>query len=450
MALVAWILPNNEKAFSLWSRVFIRVLIMFPLIAVLFKATDLAKMVAPADSSADPSAALLQLIILTVPLYLIPFTFKLSGMIISSAQTMVDRRRGKTDSTKEAKPIPRAQRPELSAAAMKGLNFRGTADLTGRFRGKGILTVGGMSFRSGGTVVGGSASTPLQTRLQDSKYKQEFESHNFSNDQLHDIALAPEGMQMADGFQVTKQATVAATQQLIEKGEYGEVGKISEEIKDKYGGDSEQATAFKEAVTPYEQEIKQNAPQILVGLDQQPEVGEMTAEKFAVLDVTAKRAYLSKISQFVEWADVMENNDPGSDVFKAAVNEYIKADKIALKKAKLLDGAEQLVEVQKQADGTEVSGLDALVGFVKKRVDKIKGIFVRVVREVAQNQNLRSMLNPNVVEELKTISDPRQISPNYKALSDSLTDEEKQSIAGSLNGETEGGPAPAPTDLPSI
>lgn len=434
LALVAWILPNTEKAFSLWGRVFVRALVMFPLIAVLFKATDLARVVAPSNTTDNPSAALLQLIILTAPLYLIPFTFKLSGMIISSAQSFVDRHRGKTETAKEAKPATQAKRPELPTSPMHGLNFRGTADLTGQFRGKGMLTVGGLSFRNGGVVVGGSASTPLQTRLQDSKYKQEFESHDFSNQQLHSMALAPEGAQMPDGFQVTKQATVAATQQLIEKGEYGEVSKISEEIKDKYGADSEQATAFKEAVSPYEQEIKQNAPQILVNLEPQTKAGEMTGEKFAMLDVTAKRAYLSKISQFIEWGDAIENNDQQSDVFKQAVDEYIKADKIALKNAKLLDGADQLIEIQRQPDGTDLNGLDALVSFVKKRIDEIKGMFVAVVRDVTQNKNLRSMIDHNVVEELKTIADPRQISPNYQPLSASLSDEDKQSIIDGLNG----------------
>ncbi|MEX0932020.1 MAG: ABC transporter permease, partial [Candidatus Saccharimonadales bacterium] len=81
IAFLAWALPNTEKVFKMWWSFFIKALMMFPLISLLFAAGSVMGFVA-LDSGSSASGVLSFMAVIA-PLFLIPFTFKMAGPLIS-------------------------------------------------------------------------------------------------------------------------------------------------------------------------------------------------------------------------------------------------------------------------------------------------------------------------------------------------------------------------------
>lgn len=89
IALVAWILPGTQKFWSSWWSLFTKLLIMFPLIALLFATGKIfASVVANANPTAATAEGSLNTVIVIIayfaPLFLVPATFKFAGGIFGS------------------------------------------------------------------------------------------------------------------------------------------------------------------------------------------------------------------------------------------------------------------------------------------------------------------------------------------------------------------------------
>lgn len=88
IALVAWILPGTQKYWTTWWNLFIKLLMMFPLIALLFAAGQIFATVAANSPTSNAAAGGVNVIIIIIayfaPLFLIPATFKFAGGIFGS------------------------------------------------------------------------------------------------------------------------------------------------------------------------------------------------------------------------------------------------------------------------------------------------------------------------------------------------------------------------------
>lgn len=88
IALVAWILPGTQKYWTTWWNLFIKLLIMFPLIAILFAAGQIFASVAASSPATNAAGNGVNVIIIVIayfaPLFLIPATFKFAGGIFGS------------------------------------------------------------------------------------------------------------------------------------------------------------------------------------------------------------------------------------------------------------------------------------------------------------------------------------------------------------------------------
>jgi hypothetical protein len=92
LAMLAYILPNTKKFYDMWQSNFLRLILMFPLIILLFQAGRLFAAIAGAGT--NPIARIFALVGLTLPLFLVPATFKTAGRALSFGQNYIDKARG--------------------------------------------------------------------------------------------------------------------------------------------------------------------------------------------------------------------------------------------------------------------------------------------------------------------------------------------------------------------
>gem|GEM_PF-1809921 len=93
VAFALYCLPNTEKYFKKWWDAFVETLVVFPIIAVLFAAGNIAALVIPTTTGGalEGFAAIIAVMALIIPLALIPFAFKLAGGIIGKVhETLAD------------------------------------------------------------------------------------------------------------------------------------------------------------------------------------------------------------------------------------------------------------------------------------------------------------------------------------------------------------------------
>jgi hypothetical protein len=88
VAVALYCLPNTEKYFRQWFSLFIKTLMVYPIIAAIFgMANILAVVISKANQANGPVssfAGLVSIIVLILPLFLIPYSFKLAGGAIGS------------------------------------------------------------------------------------------------------------------------------------------------------------------------------------------------------------------------------------------------------------------------------------------------------------------------------------------------------------------------------
>lgn len=77
LAFVAWVLPNTENLFKTWSKLLLRLLIMYPMIVLLFSMAGLFSKIQPAQTN-----GLTGIVAAVVPIlafYMVPWTFRWAG-----------------------------------------------------------------------------------------------------------------------------------------------------------------------------------------------------------------------------------------------------------------------------------------------------------------------------------------------------------------------------------
>lgn len=97
LAFIAWVLPNTEKWFKKWWELLVNLLLLFPLTMLLFASSIVA---ANTVSSATPPDAtggaelqgIIALLILAMPLFAMPFLFKIAGGALGKINDMANRR----------------------------------------------------------------------------------------------------------------------------------------------------------------------------------------------------------------------------------------------------------------------------------------------------------------------------------------------------------------------
>lgn len=106
IAFVAWILPNTEKYFKMWYQNFIKLVMMYPLIALLLGAGYIMQ-AAVGHGEANGVAQLIAILAPTITFFMMPATFKMAGGVMGAAGGAIAKiggraRKGAVEGTKGA------------------------------------------------------------------------------------------------------------------------------------------------------------------------------------------------------------------------------------------------------------------------------------------------------------------------------------------------------------
>lgn len=196
LALLCWVLPNTEKLFKMWSSNFVKLLAMFPLIALIFAASDWAAKNLALGHGA--TSDLLGLALLVAPLFAVPWTFKWAGSIMAAGTNGIAHLAGRANKSfgtqsewaqKYRKNVAQQRqqtafrRTQSSSALVRAYGRAGAMGLPG-------LTKGGLSRgmrRRINAQMAGGAENAIQEEQKE--YAQMFTQSNPSNDDLRAMAM---------------------------------------------------------------------------------------------------------------------------------------------------------------------------------------------------------------------------------------------------------------------
>lgn len=155
IAIACMVLPNTEKVYKMWLNTLIKVLLMYPLIMLIFGSSKLLSLAAGINGGAF--ASVIRLVVIVIPLFLIPFTFKWAGGIMNTGASFIQKRAagyGKkvNDSDWAKERRTQAGIDKRSLAAGTGISVMGQnlgAGRAGRFLGRATtLDRGGVRAQS--------------------------------------------------------------------------------------------------------------------------------------------------------------------------------------------------------------------------------------------------------------------------------------------------------------
>lgn len=89
LAFVAYLLPNTEDWFHKWRKLFITLLLMFPIISVIFGGSQLAAAIIRAGTN-NPLIYILSLAVQVIPFFLVPIIMKTAGGLLNRFGGMVN------------------------------------------------------------------------------------------------------------------------------------------------------------------------------------------------------------------------------------------------------------------------------------------------------------------------------------------------------------------------
>jgi len=165
LAILAWVLPNTEKLFKTWSTNFIKILFMFPLIAALFVVAKVGASIAASDSGTIND--LLSFMLIIIPLFAVPFTFKWAGgMMAASAGAISKIAQGRSQAIKNS------QGAKDFLARRQALNERKAIEGPATFGGKAKRAYRQMgAYGAYQTTVGRVAGKGAREKFEQTRYE---------------------------------------------------------------------------------------------------------------------------------------------------------------------------------------------------------------------------------------------------------------------------------------
>jgi len=191
LAFLLWVLPNTQNLFKFWQKNFVRLLLMYPLIVLLFASSKIVAVIATASNGTNSInsqvSAIVALVAAIVPLFLVPATFKFSGSLL----TMADGWSKKASGFFKDKYENSAQYEQWKTTSdNRRKSLTGGAGVT--FRPGGPMHLRGSSGQLiGGNVLafGKAGQTKALKGLKDIEKR--------AGEEFKDLGLSPDGSKMA-------------------------------------------------------------------------------------------------------------------------------------------------------------------------------------------------------------------------------------------------------------
>jgi hypothetical protein len=131
LAIVAWILPNTEEFAEEWAELFMKLLLMYPIVMLIFAAGKIFSVAASAAAGTKEMGPTFALVGLVAPLFLIPLAFNLAGTLFRSSRNIMLHAAGKahkgvSESIKDSKAMEnyRGRRTDAGVAAIGATDAR--------------------------------------------------------------------------------------------------------------------------------------------------------------------------------------------------------------------------------------------------------------------------------------------------------------------------------------
>jgi hypothetical protein len=141
VAIVLWIMPNTSKLFNTWRDNFIKIILMFPIISLLFGAGLIVSAVAQSQNGGT-IGTVLGMLGPIIALCLMPMTFKMAGSAMSTVSGVAGRL-GK-QSTSSLKGSQFAKDMKATSKGKKAVAYQNSTGLSRVMRGTAVGGVGGM------------------------------------------------------------------------------------------------------------------------------------------------------------------------------------------------------------------------------------------------------------------------------------------------------------------
>ncbi len=93
IAFALYCLPNTERYFRRWWKTLFEMLLIYPIVVLIFAIADIMSAITGQLNSNNPVNVILSFLLLIIPLFLIPFSFRLAGNTLSSIQGAVGQMR---------------------------------------------------------------------------------------------------------------------------------------------------------------------------------------------------------------------------------------------------------------------------------------------------------------------------------------------------------------------
>jgi hypothetical protein len=232
LAFVAFVLPNTEGLYRYWSRNFVKLLLMYPIIMLLLASGKVFSVIAAATGGAV--APLFALIALVIPLFIIPTTFKLAGSALSLSSGALGRlTNGRVKGSQFIRDMKAGQRERNVLRA----NTEGDGLRARLSRGMGKLGSNTLiPTQAGQRRLQSEYAQALRNRGD--QYESQFQNNGWSGNRAHmeAIASAKAGDTIDIGgkkFKVDDAAKAKAIELLSRNGEFEVLARVKPVVSDR-------------------------------------------------------------------------------------------------------------------------------------------------------------------------------------------------------------------------
>lgn len=180
VAFALYIFPGTEKYFRQWWNLYLRTLLVYPIIAAIFALSDvfgaitLNSAATAGGNAADPVKLITGVLVVYAPLFLIPFAFRFAGGVMGQVANIAT-----TGARRVSELGPIKGRREIARQQLSHGTIQQRSDIAGRFqerasRDRGFIGrhVGNRLFRGTSKAVGGYNIEQVASAARSEKMKQ--------------------------------------------------------------------------------------------------------------------------------------------------------------------------------------------------------------------------------------------------------------------------------------
>ncbi len=312
IAFVLWIMPNTSKLFDKWKDNFIKVILMFPFISLLFGAGLIVSAVAQSNNGGSNGGVgtILGMLGPIIAFCMMPMAFKMAGTAMSGVTGAVGRR-GKAINDR-AQNSQFAKDMKANSKGKQALKYQDAKGLRKVMRGAAIGGVGGM-LGTAGSKRRIAALASKHENDQGDQFEEQMKRVNngtgMTKDDYTELLSAKDGATTKAGIKVNEASRKKAIQMAAKSGNWEALRDVKNSIPESEYSGSKMEAAFKQGLAGTDAYTK--APDLLrtPGIDG---LRPQTADAFAAMHHTTKKAVVDQMQKDLTSEDKVVRDKAGA------------------------------------------------------------------------------------------------------------------------------------------